>query len=355
MNCARATPSTLAQLSGQARRKARGAKRLVRRTLASTRRALSAPPIILCYHRVFEPERDPHLLSVRPANFRAHLEVIRRTAKPLALGELANGRRPPRGVVITFDDGYLDNLGERASASARIRHAGDDLPRHRIHRARPGILVGRSRTAHAGRGSSSGSCASANQWSRARMERGRSSDGKRLVECAACRTSGRRAKSFSWNCTPRCGRSRNLCNRTCCGSCATLTGSAETSRPLHRCVNEAEVKTLAAEPLLTLGAHTITHCDLDFRTAEEQQAEIAGSQQQLEEIVGQTEPHFSYPYGSFNQSAVAVCAANHFRSAVTCVEGAVERRASPHELPRYLVRDWDGPEFERQLRAWFRG
>ena len=78
------------------------------------RLALAPPPIILCYHRIFEPETDPHLLSVSADRFRQQLEVVRRIAQPLDLDQLGVRLKEKtlsrRGVVITFDDGYLDNL-----------------------------------------------------------------------------------------------------------------------------------------------------------------------------------------------------------------------------------------------------
>ncbi len=96
------------------RRRAGSARRSFRQVRRRLRFAISPPPIILCYHRIFEPETDPHLLSVSPDHFREQLEVVRRIAQPLSLDELSRalerGDLSRRGVVITFDDGYLDNL-----------------------------------------------------------------------------------------------------------------------------------------------------------------------------------------------------------------------------------------------------
>lgn len=58
-----------------------------------------------------------------------------------------------------------------------------------------------------------------------------------------------------------------------------------------------EVRTLSKHPLVTIGAHTRSHVLLSrqsWRTAWE---EIRISKQQLEEQIGKSVHHFSYPYG----------------------------------------------------------
>ena len=65
--------------------------------------------LILCYHRVAEGVNDPFQLCVTPANFAAQLDEIARHGEPSTLGELSIPSRRPR-VVVTFDDGYVDNL-----------------------------------------------------------------------------------------------------------------------------------------------------------------------------------------------------------------------------------------------------
>ena len=65
--------------------------------------------LILCYHRVAEGVEDPFRLCVRPDNFSAHLEEISRAREPSTLADVSVPSRRPR-VVVTFDDGYRDNL-----------------------------------------------------------------------------------------------------------------------------------------------------------------------------------------------------------------------------------------------------
>ena len=72
--------------------------------------------VVLLYHRVTVLRRDPWGLAVLPRHFEEHLDVIRRHARPTTLGTLdemmKRGEHPRRVVVVTFDDGYADNLYE---------------------------------------------------------------------------------------------------------------------------------------------------------------------------------------------------------------------------------------------------
>src|SRR5215216_7794219 len=91
----------------------RGVGRL-RRALQRIKRRVSDRALILMYHRVAEPGCDPWELAVTPEHFRQHLEVLRKYDRMMRNDQLAasleRGKLPNRAVVVTFDDGYADNL-----------------------------------------------------------------------------------------------------------------------------------------------------------------------------------------------------------------------------------------------------
>src|SRR5438874_1513544 len=70
--------------------------------------------IILMYHSVAKVDSDPWALRVMPGHFAEHLEVLQKYGHPIRLQQLAQAHRkgniPDRSLVITFDDGYADNL-----------------------------------------------------------------------------------------------------------------------------------------------------------------------------------------------------------------------------------------------------
>ena len=77
---------------------------------------LRAPdPLILLYHRVTRLANDRWSIAVTPAHFAEHMDVLRRRATVLPLSVLDAPARPnarAAKVVVTFDDGYADNLHE---------------------------------------------------------------------------------------------------------------------------------------------------------------------------------------------------------------------------------------------------
>jgi peptidoglycan/xylan/chitin deacetylase (PgdA/CDA1 family) len=71
--------------------------------------------LILLYHWIAQPQRDPQLLAVGPDRFEAHLAMLQRRTNIMRLSEMidriaAGKALPRRAVAITFDDGYMDNM-----------------------------------------------------------------------------------------------------------------------------------------------------------------------------------------------------------------------------------------------------
>ncbi|MFI5310739.1 MAG: hypothetical protein ACHQQ3_05870, partial [Gemmatimonadales bacterium] len=62
------------------------ARRFGRRAVAAVRR-YSPRGVILVYHRVAGPRRDPQWLDVRKGNFGAQLDQLLQSARTLPLGE----------------------------------------------------------------------------------------------------------------------------------------------------------------------------------------------------------------------------------------------------------------------------
>jgi len=91
-------------------------KRLLRRLRRFAAPKLRPGPVILMYHRIASPPVDPWGLCVSPANLRSQARALRSKRTPLGMDAfvegLQSGDLPANAVALTFDDGYIDNLVE---------------------------------------------------------------------------------------------------------------------------------------------------------------------------------------------------------------------------------------------------
>jgi peptidoglycan/xylan/chitin deacetylase (PgdA/CDA1 family) len=110
-------------------------------------------------------------------------------------------------------------------------------------------------------------------------------------------------------------------------------------------LNEEQLRTLSQHPLVTIGGHTTTHCNL-ARTAEAAvRAEMADNRAFLQELTGTEIAHHAYPFGHARACGgreAEISRSLGFRTAVTTRPGAIfpEHRSHLHALPRVcLTRD----------------
>jgi peptidoglycan/xylan/chitin deacetylase (PgdA/CDA1 family) len=104
-------------------------------------------------------------------------------------------------------------------------------------------------------------------------------------------------------------------------------------------MSPSELRDLADHPLVTIGAHTLSHRALANLEAPEMEREMSDSRQHLEQLLDRQVLHFAYPYGG-----AAACGGREYRiakklgfhSAVTTLEAPVFalHRRYPHQLPR---------------------
>ena len=73
-------------------------------------------------------------------------------------------------------------------------------------------------------------------------------------------------------------------------------GVDETAICRELCMSWDELKPFAADPLVTIGAHTITHCNL-ARQTEETATTRSPSRARIESALQRPDQHLAYPYG----------------------------------------------------------
>lgn len=321
---------------------------------------------ILLYHRVYESPVDPQLLCVSPKHFAEHMGYLRRRYTVMSIRELSNaleeGRLPKRAVVVTFDDGYADNLW----------YAKPVLERYEIP-ATAFVTAG-----HVGEN---------NEFWWHEVERLLLFPGK-LPQMLTLRING---EDYVWDLgkyaeyspsdfelhhswhvqmeddpTPRQRIYRDLCNLlrplaepargAVLGELRYLVGMDGGARSDYRALSHSELVELARDGLVDIGAHTLTHVVLSTLSIVEQRREIIGSKQRLEEILGHQVVQFSYPYGAhsdYTPETIALLREAGFETACSNFSGTVGRNSDPFQLSRFLARDWTGEEFARRLKRWF--
>lgn len=100
-----------------------------------------------------------------------------------------------------------------------------------------------------------------------------------------------------------------------------------------------EIRALAADPLCTIGAHTIHHFSLRRLDRERAMEEIAGSVHRISAETGETPRHFAYPYGgpsAVGEREVDLVRQAGLATAVTTRHGLLQPGHADHlhALPR---------------------
>jgi peptidoglycan/xylan/chitin deacetylase (PgdA/CDA1 family) len=293
--------------------------------------------LILCYHRVAEGVEDPFHLCVRPGNFAAHLEEMSRSREPSTLTDVLVPSRRPR-VVVTFDDGYRDNLTNAlpiaeskgvpitffVTSGILGSHDGfwwdrlGTLLRARLPHVREIDLPAGGRNVHLPLGSSG-------------IRTDLDSVRRHLLPLRV--TEIERALdtvSEQWQ-----------------------VGSA--APPDAATLTPGDLLELAASGTATIGAHTVDHVRLQDRPTQEQHDTISGSKRELEQSIGQAVAHFAYPFGGngdFDGRSVDAVRSAGFDTACTTIPGTAHSLTDPYRLPRRLVMDWTRLRFRVQMQRW---
>jgi peptidoglycan/xylan/chitin deacetylase (PgdA/CDA1 family) len=327
--------------------------------------AARSPGIILAYHRVTNLATDPQMLAVTPANFAEQLAILREHFNLITLREmtqrLATGQPIAGCVALTFDDGYADNLYEAkpllerhlvpATVFIASNHIGasaefwwDELERLLLQ---PGTLPS-TLTLAIGNREYSWQIDDDADYGPAAFERNR-----------------------DWNVTQSKNISgRHVIYRALHGQLGLLStrqreqaldslrrwaNTSSTARATHRTVTATEVIALAAGDCVEIGAHTASHPVLSMLTEKEQEIEIRRSTHRLAEIIGKPIKSFAFPYGSltdYGGETVRLVKAMNFDCACSTFPDVVRQGCDRFQLPRFMVRDWNGEEFLRRLRMW---
>lgn len=344
--------------------KIRGLSR-VKQATQKLRKRFAPGSLILLYHRITELPTDPFNLCVTPQNFAEHLAVIKENAYPMSLQQLVQaiqaGKQPNHAVVITFDDGYMDNLQiakpllQRYDIPATVfvstgklgqgqEFWWDELDRLLLQ---PGTLPDTlSLTLNSNN----------YHWNLGKAARYSKTDYERY-------------RTWNWYVSPQADPTeRHQLYRSLYQILSSLptgdrqqlldeilawSGAETIGRSTHRLMSPKEVCTLSEGNLIEVGAHTVNHPFLSTLPIALQQQEIQQSKTDLEALVGHPINSFAYPHGNYTQETPQIVHESGFNCACSTVPKTVQRQAGCFELPRVGVENWNGEKFAKQLAEWF--
>lgn len=316
---------------------------------------------VLLYHRIADEVSDPYGLCVPPAQFDEHLQIIREVGRPMRLADFAHALRsrslPDRAIAITFDDGYIDNLECAAPILARHDMPGlvfvttgaggrerefwwDELERVLLQ---PGELSASLEMEIAG---------TVHHWDlgddrryNVMMQQTHRS-WNLLDEHAPTARHAVFQQLYSLLQPLEVGaRTRAL------DALLVWAGrDAGTVRSSHRAMQPAEVAELAAGGVIDVGAHTVSHPALPAQPAHVQRTELEQSKRDLEAWTGRAVHGFAYPYGLYDDTAVATAREAGFGFACSGVYRHVDPAADLFLIPRMEAPATDGDALGRILR-----
>ena len=318
-------------------------KRTVRSSLCTPVKRLlnriDPPVLVLLYHRVTALPSDPELLAVTPDNFRAQLRYLKERYPVLRFEEEWEQQAKP-AVVITFDDGYADNLLEALPILEELElpatffittgliGTSQEFWWHELER----MLLNESplpprftlEDSRYGQSWPAGS----------REERAEFYGG--IVRLMNDSDSSQRE---SW-----LNQIRHWATHQ------------ERSDDMHRAMTPDELRLLASSRWVTIGAHTVSHSRLSALPPNEQREEIFASKRQLEVWLGRKISTFSYPFGrrdDYTRESIGLCRDAGFSKVAANFPGQAHRWSDPYQIPRHLVRDWPVKTFAAKLKGFW--
>jgi peptidoglycan/xylan/chitin deacetylase (PgdA/CDA1 family) len=122
-----------------------------------------------------------------------------------------------------------------------------------------------------------------------------------------------------------------------------------TARPQRRILDDDGLRRLAADNLIDIGGHSISHPELANLTVPEQDHELRASKDRLEQILGRKVTALAYPHGSCSADTKRLAKAAGYAFACGTQRRPIQRGADRYELPRIGVRNVPGWEFKAML------
>jgi peptidoglycan/xylan/chitin deacetylase (PgdA/CDA1 family) len=314
------------------------------------------------YHRIFDAALDPWGICVSPANFSAQLAAIRGIATPISLEAFSHGQKhgglDERSVVVTFDDGYLDNFQQalpilrqhQVPATVFVTTGNIDTRREFWWDRLESVLLQIGELPPAMRLRLPTGVLEWTLGEAAVFTRQQQREQRATPAWSAAPATRLRFFHEVWSAIRPLTDDERDRAIDAIASWAGLSGAGDGTR---RTMSSNELAAMANDPLMTIGAHTVNHALLPAHPGHVQTAQIRDSQARLHDIVGRPIDSFDYPHGEHSPATVELLRAAGFERAVTVKQKVAGPGTDAMLLPRFGVKDVGGDALIGNVEAWF--
>ena len=120
-----------------------------------------------------------------------------------------------------------------------------------------------------------------------------------------------------------------------------------------RPMTAAEVRDLVSDGVLTIGAHTVSHCMLSRLSTADKVAEIERSRDDCRRLAGREPTCFAYPHGDLDGESIELVVPQAFVWRALLAPNSCGPTRIPITIPRVVVGDWTADQLiDRLDREW---
>lgn len=304
-------------------------------------------PVVLMYHRIARSGLDPWRLRVAPEQFEQQIISLRTEFDFISLTDLERQNINKPSIMVTFDDGYLDNLAEAKPIldkhgipaivfittgyiDSKQEYWWDELEQIFLQ---PGQLPPKLNLKEFG----------------INFERSLAESRSYSLE-----TAHQHAHWFvKWDGTPPPTERHQLFydvwealsvsesepreNALC-----FLFDWAERERLLrdsHRLMNSNEILELASGGLVDIGSHGISHTDMSTLDPKAVKTELFDSRSELQSLLGRPVSSLAYPHGRFNDEVKNLARKAGYHTAFSAQPDSDPSGSDCLKIPRLMAID----------------
>lgn len=293
--------------------------------------------LVLFYHRINEIPVDLHHLCVSPGNFEQQMRYLKKNYPVLRYEDDWQNAQGD-SVVVTFDDGYLDNYQNALPVLNEL-----DIP--------VTFFI-------------TSSCLEGNRefwWDELEtilLSSEKVPDSFCLKDARyGCRwntgtLSERRncywaVRSMMLQLTDRQKREEWM------NQLWTWSGRNPSASGRNPSISMEMCREMAAMENVTIGCHTVSHPGLSRLDYEEQEREITGAKTYLESLLSGDITTMSYPHGMYDDRTIQICRKAGLTKCATTRPALWDPSGSSWEIPRFCIKDWNLYEFRDEIQRMF--